>query len=370
MPLVDKFPADMFSLRPGEKPMYGESPDLKRAVSYFKSLMREGEWVKRRESAAWRLYRSFVGELVDPTGKGKYFDDKDLFGWQLFLAEAFTDYPQHYELIYGARTIPVFTAIGRELERLTAIEGFRERAARLVGAGRSQPNGLLFEMLVAAAYARAGGKVTFRPENPLQKTYDLDVDLDGKRWAIECKRMEGGEYHEFERQRMRDLWQVPCFMFVKEKRAAIFDLNFKVELSEVPDDYLVSKSKKFLSRYRTCLMWDDMISCGGIENLDLGPLQQELERNYVMHPSPQFTKLLTGRYHRHDSMLSVHKAKLASNPHFIAELDFAVVARWSSASKSSIEKKARDILKRLAEANEQLPTDVPGIAHIGFEFSR
>jgi hypothetical protein len=48
-------------------------------------------------------------------------------------------------------------------------------------------------------------------------------------------------------------------------------------------------------------------------------------------------------------------------PHFIDELDLAVVARWSSLSEEAIEKKARDILKRLSEANDQLPADVAWI---------
>ncbi|GJE19507.1 hypothetical protein AIGOOFII_4256 [Methylobacterium marchantiae] len=34
---------------------------------------------------------------------------------------------------------------------------------------------------------------------------------------------------------------------------------------------------------------------------------------------------------------------------------------------AAIDAKARDVLKRLADATDQLPTDVPGIVHIGFE---
>jgi hypothetical protein len=48
-------------------------------------------------------------------------------------------------------------------------------------------------------------------------------------------------------------------------------------------------------------------------------------------------------------------------------MDLAVVARWSSLSQSAVEKKARDILKRLSEANDQLPDNVAGVIHIGFE---
>jgi hypothetical protein len=43
-----KYPPDMFSLREGEKPMYGEAPDVKRAAEYFRSLMKPEDWTARR----------------------------------------------------------------------------------------------------------------------------------------------------------------------------------------------------------------------------------------------------------------------------------------------------------------------------------
>ena len=348
--------------------MYGEFPDLKRGVEYFKSLIKPAEWVARRAIVAKRFYQSLIGELDDPTGKGKFFDDSDLFAWYLFLGEAFSDHPWNYEVIYGCRVVPIFAAIGRELEVLKEIEGFQERAVRLVGRGKSQPNGPLFEMLVAAAYARAGAKVVLRPEAPGQsKSYDLDVELKGKRWAVECKRMEAGEYAEGERQRMRELWKVPCLLLVGEQRNSILDVNFKVELSEVPESYLLEKVQRFLRRYLTAFMWNDTIAQGTISNLDIEPVRTALEKSYLLHPSPQFTKILTGGYRRDDSMLSMYRVKYASNPHFIDELDLAVVARWGSLSEEAVDKKARDILKRLSEAADQLPPDVAGVAHIGFE---
>jgi hypothetical protein len=179
--------------------------------------------------------------------------------------------------------------------------------------------------------------------------------------------MEAGEYAEGERQRMRELWKAPCLSLVGEERDSILDVDFKIELSDVPESYLLEKVQKFLRRYQTSFMWNDRISQGTISNLDIGPMQKALEESYLLHPSSQFAKILTGSYRRADSMLSLERVKYASNPHFIDELDLAVVARWSSRSEEAVNKKARDILKRLSEANDQLPTDLAGIVHIGFE---
>ena len=226
----------------------------------------------------------------------------------------------------------------------------------------------MYEILVAAAYAREGAKVAFKPEMAGQaKSYDLDVNLNGKDWAVECKRMEGGEYHEGERQRMRELWKQPCFALVRDKRDAIMEVSFKIELKDVPERYLLEKVEKFITRSLSAHIWNDRLAEGSICNLNLERIQQALEDQYLLHPSSKFTQLLTGSYQRAESMLSMMSLKPASNPHFIESLGSAVVCRWVSHSEDAVEKKARDIMKRLSDANEQLPSNVAGAVHIGFE---
>ena len=348
--------------------MYGDFPDLRRGVEYFKSLMTVEVWESRRAAIAKRFYQMLISEAADPEGKGKFFDDRDLFGWYLFLGESFTDHPWNYEITHGCRVIPVIAAIGHELERLINIDGFRDRALRLIGPEKSQPNGPLFEMLVAAAYARAGAKVSFHKEDAGGgKSHDLDVELNRKRWAVECKRMEAGEYGEQERQRIRELWKLPALLLVRDERNTIVDLNFKIELADVSDFYILRRVEKFLGRGLSLHMWSDSTARGSISNLDIRPIREALKETYLPHPSPQYTKLLTGRYARAESMLSLQRIKYTSNPHFIDDVDLAVVARWSSLSQNAVERKARDILKRLSEANDQLPENLPGVIHIGFE---
>jgi hypothetical protein len=78
-------------------------------------------------------------------------------------------------------------------------------------------------------------------------------------------------------------------------------------------------------------------------------------------------QILTGRHRKADNFLSMFRLKFASNPHFVDDLDLAVVARWDSLSEAAIDKKARDITRRLSEANAQLPADTRGVVHIGFD---
>lgn len=140
-----------------------------------------------------------------------------------------------------------------------------------------------------------------------------------------------------------------------------------MELKDVPDLYLLHRTKQFVKSGMPSLLWDDDIASGVIGDLDLTPIQESLKTGYLLHPGPVFNKLLTGSYRRYDSMIEVTRVKHTTNPHFIDNLDLAVIARWSSLSEAAIDKKARDIRAKLVEANKQLPPDIPGVIHIGFE---
>jgi hypothetical protein len=167
---------------------------------------------------------------------------------------------------------------------------------------------------------------------------------------------------------MRELWRIPCIGLAEtEQRSTYLDVRFKIELKDVPDFYLLHRTKEFVKSEAPSLLWDDDISSGVIGDLDLTPIQESLKTGYLLHPGPVFQKLLTGSYRRYDSMIEAVRVTRATNPHFVDDLDLAIIARWLSLSETAIDKKARDIQAKLVEANKQLPTDIPGVIHIGFE---
>lgn len=362
------FPDDMFSLRPGEVPRYGDFPDLRRAVAWFRSFMFETEWIKRRERVARRFYELKIGDIEDKTGKGRYFDESDTFAWQLFLAEGFTDYPWNYEPSFGCRVVPVFAAIGRNIDLLSKMEGIDARVRRIIGPEKRQPNGGIFKLLVAAAYAREGANVAFVPEKPgFGRTHDLNATLDGKTFAVECKRMETGEYAERERARIREIMEKPCAKLVVIGRSHIVDIRFKCEVLDVSSLYVSDLVDRYVESRKCSMLWDDEVSFGAMGELDLSCVQSALERDVLMPESSEFIQLLTGSYRRNDNHISVLKIQHSGHPQYIMGLAQAVIVRWQCLSELSIEKKARDIVSKLAEANDQLPPGMPGVIHIGFE---
>lgn len=110
-----------------------DDPELRAAVDWLLSFIPPEEWKQRRFAALRHFVDAASGSSPDPSGKGRFFDDRDRFAWYLFLGQAVLDHPVFYDYMYGSRVVPVFTAIGRNLELLRGVTGVEARVRRMVG---------------------------------------------------------------------------------------------------------------------------------------------------------------------------------------------------------------------------------------------
>ena len=361
-----EFPDDFFDASEARPETWPDNPDLRQAVDWLRSFMPEAEWKRRRLAAARRLYDAALGQVEDP--KGRFFNEADTFAWHLFQAEAYLDHIQNYEPMYGSRVVPLMIALGKNLPALLGVGGVERCVRRMVGSERSQPNGGMFELLVAAAYTREGFEVRFVEEQRGgSKTHDMDVRRRDREWAVECKRLEVSEYGGRERIRMRELWGPLGQSFADMGRSIFADVNFRVEISSVAYEYLQGHMIRFAKSGMQPLQWDDNLSTGFVRQLDLSPLKSLLSTDVVLGSGTQILRLLSGEYVRNASYISLLNAKPSSNPRWIDSCDLAILLHWELSSAEAISAKARDITKRLAEANDQVPADRPSIVHIGFE---
>ena len=344
-----------------------DEPNVRRAVEWFIALMSHEEWEKRRRRVAEYFY-STPQEKVEADKSGRYFDDSDTFAWHLFQAEAFIDYKWHYEPTFGSRVVPVFSAIGRRLDHLKSVGNVEDRARRVYTSERSQPNGALFELLVASKYAEIGATVAFRPEEPgLAKTHDMDVHFLGNHYAVECKRMEIGQYAEKEREMARSLWRPALDILLPTRLSTFCNVGFKETLERVPDDYLAERTVELLLSGQDNLVWNDEIAAGSIGRPDLRELESVLEADDILIDGTRFHELVTGQYLRNANTILSTLARCRQSPRLISECNQVVMLRWSCHAEESIERKARDIVRHLSKANTQFPEGVRCIVHIGFE---
>ena len=360
----DFFEAD---LRP---PGWPENPDIRRAVDWFLTFLDPEEWKRRRFAALQHFVDAASGEVsADPNGKGRFFDERDQFAWYLFLAQAVLDHPTIYDFTFGPRVMPIMAAIGRNFDLLQGVKGVEGRVRRMIGQEKGQPNACLFELLVAAAYTQRGADVSFLEERPgVAKTHDLDVLLDGTLWAVECKRMEGGQYTEDERTRARQLWLPMARGFQEHNIDVYCNTRFLVELSKIPVGYFSGKVKEWgAGGMLRPVTWSDALSIGEIRRLDLGPLTRALKSDDIALNSSRLYELLTGTYKPNAKIISSLNVRRAENPLYVAEFQGGTVFDWESLSPESVDAKARDVLKRLSEGNSQLPDGRPSIIHVGIE---
>lgn len=364
----DRFPPDYFDPPIDRPESWPDDPDLRRAVDWLKTFMAEGEWEKRRLATATCFYDALEGR--PETSDGRFFRSRDTFAWYLFQAEAYLDHFYNFDPTFGSRIIPLMIALGKNIVGLKAIPNVVSRVNRMVTNDQAQPNGVIFELLVAAAYLREGFEVSFLPEKKGQhKTHDMDVRRNGVEWAVECKRMEVGEYGNRERNRIRKLWGP----LAEEIRAAgshsIFaEVNFCVEISDVPYDYLRDHLINFANSGLAPYEWSDALASGQVRKLDLTPLKRQLVNDVVLSAGSQILTLLSGRYNKHSNYIySLDASAWPRNPRYIEDCRQAILLHWRSTSDAAINAKARDITKRMSEANDQIPLGKPSIVHIGWE---
>ncbi len=92
------------------------------------------------------------------------YDPSDTSAWYVFQASAYASDRMDWVPNEAVRMVPTFTRVGNELTMLINMPGAEARAARLMNADRGQPDGGLFELLVALAYRRNGWETEFVPE--------------------------------------------------------------------------------------------------------------------------------------------------------------------------------------------------------------
>ena len=101
--------------------------------------------------------------------------------------------------------------------------------------------------------------------------------------------------------------------------------------------------------------------------MDIAPLQAILDTDEVLMASTRLQEILSGRYVRHANYLQALRYETGVSPRYMRSCNLAIMLRWQSLSSAAIDGKARDVLRKLAEASRQLPDDKPSVVHIGFE---
>lgn len=214
------------------------------AIAWMTRSLNQNAWRARLEEIREEFHQG--RQAWQQGDRVALFDERDLAAWYLFQANAYAaDRADWYEP-EAYRLSPVFRRLGQMLPELQMISGAEERAARILTEGRRQPDDGIYELLVAATYRRNGWeKVEFVPEEPgRRKTHDLNVASGRRRWAVECKRVGRSEYAAEERVHGERLAAAVHALSREKQVSPVLEVNFKVELSDVPTEYLADRAMR------------------------------------------------------------------------------------------------------------------------------
>ena len=334
--------------------------EAKKALDWFIELMGQEKWHARRKKVVDYFHSIddlyYNEEDMQADGFEKKFAPiavyADWLSWYMYLVESAFERQGCDDPSQSARIYPFFSAIGRNIEHLKKMSGIAKRLKVLFNEGQNAPDTTLYELIVAAHYARDGWEVSFLEDHPLQKTPDLKIKKGAKEFWVECKRFtKVTEYAETERKAWQKRVKHLFTAMRIEKVPAFAEIVFKVPVEQTEETILGSAFT--------------------------GHINSILEAQPTRPTSPQMIELLTGRYEldgNYTELLgpSLIEAVGPDDPLFVLNKFYggvheAYIAKWDCLAAESIDKKAKEISKMLSKALSQIPDQGEGIIHIGYE---
>lgn len=353
-----------------------DDAETRRAFEWFLGFLQPAEW-KARVAAIDRQLDARLGKRMtlgeaQPQAYVSITDDQ--MGWYLYLVEAVLNDVRAYEPTEGARVVPLFKTIGANLEFAQRIRGVTDRIHRLLAEERNQPDGPLFELLVALVWCRNGFEVELLPERPPERSVDIRASKDGEHWFVECKRLQANsDYSRGEQEKWSVMWAMFQRVLIKQGLFGLFDIVFHVELSSLPDSYLVDQLSGKLRRIKSaCTIVDNDVWRVDVSLVDYKAARRHLARYLVKYPGEQFNELIGGRREATRKFSGVVVGRYErmgprGSNRFLDDMNFATGAFWSCDSPVAIGRKARDIRRHLSDAVAQLPDGEKGAIHVGLE---
>ena len=263
----------------------------------------------------------------------------------------------------AARAIPQICSLGLSLETLREVKGADSKLRELRRAPSVETDSRIFELLVAAAFARMGHDVAFIEETARTKTPDLRLNETPVPTVIECKRRQPlNEYEKGEFSVIRDVFALLCTERMQLGLVGELAIDFRQEVIDIPPSGIV-KSIRDVSN--SLSLYAAKETEWGTICLRPVDVSQEFERTRLY--SPEFLERVFGTDLELDEFDGI--CAVAGNDRFpeveCAELPFLL--KWTSNSPAALERKLQTIKTLWVEAVNQIPTGEMGLIYLAYE---
>lgn len=349
---------------------------LRSGIEPFLERMPKEDWARRRSALIAHLKGLTEGTELEKAQPIRVQHDE--IAWYLFLAEQALENPLCVDVSQAARNLPIIASLGERWQHRHRVSGLDAKLDEILGKHKSDPDGLLFEVLVALSYAAKEWDVEFLEVRPPQKSPDLRVWKKDFEFFIECKRQSRRPaYAETERNAFLRLWDSAQEVLVKNGQWLWFNCTVHVEVTSLPVDFLEAALASALPlRSTEAVIYDGREATILAREIDRRVVQRHLENYRVKQNSPALSGLLGGNWAPPDANVTIAmKARVSQVVDceasalggYVDDIEWACGMTRAFAAETSIEKKARDVKHLLADAVKQVPQDTPSIIHIAVE---
>lgn len=346
---------------------------LKKGYEFLKCKIHPNDWSKRRNKIIEYL-KDRPTDYSSRNSKIRFKEDE--IAWYIFLCEEFFRNPLCTNPSQMSRIAPWIISLGRAVDSLESLNNIDSKIKDLVKKYKDNPDGTLFELLVASSYLKKGFQVEFL-ENKAIKTPDLRIYNDKAEYFVECKKLQRRtDYADMERTAFLVVWDSVRNKLLEEYPNYWFDIEIKVELVGNKPIDLNTKISSLSKDSHSDIMFEDgeVIIKGRRKNIFA--INQYLKNNYVKMATFKFSKLLGGEYVNSNSDRTYALAmqpeyfEAASAPVlglFVGSLGSFCGATRRFTNEQSQEKKAKAVGKQVNEALDQLENFENKVVHVLYE---
>lgn len=360
----------------------------KKALDWMIESMTVPEWHRRRKGVADYFHslkkeHELTAEL-DTTLQDRVFSPiavySDWMAWYMYLVESIFERPGNDDPWQSNRVNPFFRLIGRYLDPIKQMPGIQARVKAMLNERSNQPDNTLYELAVAILYHRNGWTVEFLSEQRDLKMPDIQISKAGRKLWVECKRFaKVTDYAEKERLEWYKRWKHLMNAMKLIGIAVSVDVVLKVPVESL-DEVAIAGAYWGYMKFNKIKIGDtfknDQLELT-VRPLDLDSINKKLKTNPTRPTSPEMIEVVTGTFDIHGNYTQCLEPSeigviapdddLYVLNEFYAGVREAYIVKWDCIAEESINRKFRDIKKRLNDAVNQIPSIGEGIVHIGYE---
>lgn len=351
-----------------------DDTDVRTALRWLAEISGNAVGFGRRLRAAQQAYIDYTGAAGD-FGRNPALSalGADVVASFLAQSQSLLDCRRSFDQALASRCVPWIKQIGVNVEALANVPGAEQRARRMLQDAASEPDGPMLELVMAGNYAADGEDVAFIPEQPGQaKTPDIHLTVDGRseRVAVEFKRLRAGQYEADERELQRRIFRRAAEIIDRRKLSLSIDVNYSVELKDVPETYLSDWVLRFLSSPLFTsghYPWRDEFGSGEIRQANVQAVLEDIADS-SLYFGTKLARLLSGNPVRDNGYnLAVGLVPDNRDPRFFQDFRYGSVVTWQCTAPVAIERKARHVKTKLVEAGRQVATQKIGVIHLAMD---